>query len=134
MCIWMWLCCGCLPLLGLMIGLVFCFPVCVLWTIGMSAISIVMVPPLFFNVYRAIIQTKRWGINIKVRAVRCVLSSLSLTLALRCVCVRARQVVAFILAPIPILLWPFVVIFCSVIAGFWCVAGARFVCALLCAH
>eukprot|EP01105_Mastigella_eilhardi_P020235 TRINITY_DN47_c0_g1_i7.p1 TRINITY_DN47_c0_g1~~TRINITY_DN47_c0_g1_i7.p1 ORF type:complete len:316 (+),score=98.28 TRINITY_DN47_c0_g1_i7:118-1065(+) len=92
-CFWStFLCCGCLPILGLLVGAVLCLPVALLWFVCNTAVAIATLPRTLYYTYYTLLTTQRLGPNIKVAG------ALSLWL--------------------PVLLWPPIVALCSLLAGF----------------
>jgi len=91
--IWALCCCGCLPIIGLIKGLIVVIPVSILSVFGFTGIALVLLPHDIVYTYRALIKTSIIGINLKI--------------------------LAFLLLPIALVAWPVLVLFVSCCFGFF---------------
>ena len=63
--LWILCCCGCLPVLGMIKGIIIVFPIFLISLIGFTGVAIVLLPHDVFLTYKAICKTSIIGINIK---------------------------------------------------------------------
>jgi len=89
--LWICCCCGCLPLIGLIKGAILCVPILIIHFIPCTLIALVLLPHDIFYTYYTILATKKLGRNIKVLAV--------------------------LLLPLPLFLWPPCVLLLTIIIG-----------------
>lgn len=91
---WLWVicCCGCLPIIGLVKGLICAGPVALIYMLGCTFTAIIMLPHDIYYTYYTILSTKKIGPNLTI--------------------------LGLLLLPIPLLIWPVLVLLCSTISGF----------------
>ena len=89
--IWVCFCCGCLPIIGLIKGVIVVSPILILSFLGITGSAIVLLPHDIFLTYRALIKTSLIGINLKL--------------------------MGMLLLPIAFVFWPVLVIFGSIFFG-----------------
>ena len=90
-CMWIYCCCGCLPILGLIKGLIIVGPILIISLIGFTGVAIILLPHDIFLTYKSLIKTHMIGINLKL--------------------------MGMLLLPIALLSWPILVIFVSSVFG-----------------
>jgi len=90
--IWALCCCGCLPIIGFIKGIIIAIPVTILSIFGFTGSAITLLPHDIFFTYRVLIKTSIIGINLKI--------------------------LAFLLLPIALVSWPILVLFSSCFIGF----------------
>ena len=90
-CIWVFCCCGCLPILGLIKGLIIVGPIFIISLIGFTGVAIILLPHDIFLTYKSLLKTGLIGINLKL--------------------------MAMLLLPIALLSWPILVMFVGSILG-----------------
>jgi len=88
---WIFCCCGCLPIIGLIKGLIIFIPISIYSLVGFTGIAIVLLPHDIYYTYRALAKTSIIGINLKI--------------------------FGMILLPIALLGWPLLVAFSSCMYG-----------------
>jgi hypothetical protein len=88
---WVFFCCGGLPILGIIKGIIIVVPIFIITFIGFTGISILFLPHDIFLTYRAISKTSIIGIKLKI--------------------------LTMLLLPIALISWPFLVAFLSSILG-----------------
>jgi len=89
--LWVFLCCGGLPILGFIKGLIIVGPIFIISLIGFTGIAIILLPHDIFLTYKAICKTSIIGINLKI--------------------------LTMLLLPIALISWPFLVAFVGSIVG-----------------
>ena len=89
--IWVACCCGCLPILGLIKGILVVGPNLLISLIGFTGISIILLPHDIFLTYKAACKTSIIGINLKI--------------------------MTMLLLPIALFSWPIFVVFASSLYG-----------------
>ncbi len=99
--LWIACCCGCLPIVGLIKGLIWCGPVSIIGTLHNTLIALLHWPFHFFSITRALIKSRRIGPNLTFLSV--------------------------LLAPIPLLIWPALCAIISFIAAFVWSFGIAFI-------
>ena len=67
--LWILCCCGCLPVLGMIKGIIIVFPIFLISLIGFTGVAIVLLPHDVFLTYKAICKTSIIGINIKIMTI-----------------------------------------------------------------
>ena len=90
-CMWICCCCGCLPILGLIKGLIIVGPILIISLIGFTGVAIILLPHDIFLTYKSLLKTHMIGINLKL--------------------------MGMLLLPIALLSWPILVIFVSSVFG-----------------
>ena len=90
---WVCCCCGCLPIIGLIKGAILVGPILVTSIISFTGCAIILLPHDIFLSYKALIKTSLIGINLKI--------------------------MGMLLLPIAIAFWPVLVIFGSILFGFF---------------
>ena len=90
-CIWVFCCCGCLPILGLIKGLIIVGPIFIISLIGFTGVAIILLPHDIFLTYKSLLKTGLIGINLKL--------------------------MGMLLLPIALLSWPILVMFVGSILG-----------------
>ena len=65
-CIWVFCCCGCLPILGLIKGLIIVGPIFIISLIGFTGVAIILLPHDIFLTYKSLLKTGLIGINLKL--------------------------------------------------------------------
>ncbi len=63
---WVCCCCGCLPIIGLIKGVIVVGPILIISFIGITGCAIVLLPHDIFLTYKALIKTSLIGINLKI--------------------------------------------------------------------
>jgi hypothetical protein len=91
-CLWVFCCCGFLPILGIIKGIIIVGPITLINIIGVTGIAIILLPYDIFLSYRALCKTSIIGINLKI--------------------------FSLLLLPIPLFLWPILVLVGSCFGGF----------------
>lgn len=66
--IWVCCCCGCLPLLGIIKGIIIVVPIFIISLLGFTGAAIILLPHDIFLTYKALCKTSVIGINIKIMA------------------------------------------------------------------
>lgn len=89
--LWILCCCGGLPIIGLIKGLLTCIPIAVGSCIGATVIAVIMLPHDVYFTYYTILKANQLGPNITA--------------------------LAMLLLPIPLALWPVLVSICSLVGG-----------------
>ena len=92
-CLWIFFCCGGLPILGIIKGIIIVGPIFVISLFGFSGIAFVLLPLDIFFTYKAICKTSIIGINLKILII--------------------------LLLPIIFISWPFLVLIGGSIFGFF---------------
>ena len=92
-CLWIFFCCGGLPILGIIKGIIIVGPIFVISLFGFSGIAFVLLPLDIFLTYKAICKTSIIGINLKILII--------------------------LLLPIAFISWPFLVVIGGSIFGFF---------------
>jgi hypothetical protein len=90
-CIWVFCCCGCLPILGLIKGLIIVGPIFIISLFGFTGVAIILLPHDIFLTYKSLLKTGLIGINLKL--------------------------MGMLLLPIALLSWPILVMFVGSILG-----------------
>ena len=90
-CLWIFCCCGCLPIIGLIKGLIIVGPIFIISLIGFTGVAIILLPHDIFLTYKSLLKTHIIGINLKI--------------------------MGMLLLPIALLSWPIIVMFVSSISG-----------------
>ena len=90
-CLWIFCCCGCLPMIGLFKGLIIVGPILIISLISFTSIAIILLPHDIFLTYKSLLKTHIIGINLKL--------------------------MGMLLLPIALLAWPILVIFVSSVFG-----------------
>ena len=90
-CLWVLCCCGCLPLIGLIKGLITVVPSTIIHAIPCFLISVILLPHDIYYTYASILRSKKIGPNITV--------------------------LGMLLLPIPLLLWPECVLIAYFLVG-----------------
>jgi len=99
--LWIFCCCGGLPIIGFIKGLIIVIPVTILSIFGFTGIALILLPHDIFLTYRALIRTSIIGKNLKVLCV--------------------------LLLPFALAGWPILVLFSSCCFGFlYSFIGATF--------
>ena len=63
---WVCCCCGCLPIIGLVKGVIIVGPILIISFFGITGSAIVLLPHDIFLTYKALIKTSLIGINLKI--------------------------------------------------------------------
>jgi hypothetical protein len=87
--LWVFCCCGCSPIFGLIKGCLNVGFAAVFFTVPCFILSIVLLPHDIYYTYKTVIQTRQLGRNLTI--------------------------LAMLLLPVPLMLWPFVVLLGSLI-------------------
>ena len=66
--IWICCCCGCLPLLGIIKGIIIVVPIFIISLFGFTGAAIILLPHDIFLTYKALCKTSVIGINLKIMA------------------------------------------------------------------
>jgi len=90
--LWLFCCCGCLPIIGFIKGLIIAIPVTILSIFGFTGIALILLPHDIVLTYRAFIKTSIIGINLKI--------------------------LSMLLLPFALAGWPILVLFSSCCFGF----------------
>ena len=90
-CLWVFCCCGCLPFLGLIKGLIVVGPIFIISLIGFTGVAIILLPHDIFLTYKSLLKTGLIGINLKI--------------------------MGMLLLPIALLSWPILVMFVGSVLG-----------------
>ena len=88
---WICCCCGCLPIIGLIKGVIVVGPILIISFLGITGCAIVLLPHDIFLTYKALIKTSLIGINLKI--------------------------LGMLLLPIALVSWPILVAFGSILFG-----------------
>ena len=67
-CIWICCCCGCLPVLGIIKGIIIVGPIFIISLFGFTGAAIILLPHDIFLTYKALCKTSVIGINLKIMA------------------------------------------------------------------
>ena len=67
-CIWICCCCGCLPVLGIIKGIIIVGPIFIISLFGYTGIAMILLPHDIFLTYKALCKTSVIGINLKIMA------------------------------------------------------------------
>ena len=65
-CLWVFCCCGCLPIIGLIKGLIIVGPIFIISLIGFTGVAIILLPHDIFLTYKSLLKTRIIGINLKI--------------------------------------------------------------------
>jgi len=90
--LWLLCCCGCLPIIGFIKGLIIAIPVSIMSIFGFTGIALILLPHDIVLTYRAFIKTSIIGINLKI--------------------------LSMLLLPFALAGWPILVLFSSCCLGF----------------
>ena len=91
--LWIFCCCGGLPLLGIIKGIIIVIPILLISTFGFTWVAIILLPHDIVLTYRALFKTSIIGINLKI--------------------------LGMLILPIALIAWPIFVFFISYIFGFF---------------
>ena len=67
-CLWICCCCGCLPILGIIKGIIIVGPIFIISLFGFTGAAIILLPHDIFLTYKALCKTSVIGINLKIMA------------------------------------------------------------------
>lgn len=90
-CLWVFCCCGCLPILGIIKGIIVVCPIIIISVFGLTGVAIILLPHDIILTYKAICKTSIIGINLKI--------------------------LAMLLLPIALISWPIFIAFLSSLYG-----------------
>ncbi len=65
-CLWIFCCCGCLPIIGIIKGTIIVAPIFIISLLGFTGVAIILLPHDIFLTYKAICKTSIIGINLKI--------------------------------------------------------------------
>lgn len=88
---WVCCCCGCLPIIGFIKGVIVVGPIVILSLFGIEGSALILLPHDIFLTYKALIKTSLIGINLKILGI--------------------------LLLPIALVSWPILVAFGSILFG-----------------
>lgn len=63
--VWVACCCGGLPVIGIAKGLMTCVPLCVYFTVGVAAITLIWLPHSVWYTYKTMLYVRRLGPNLR---------------------------------------------------------------------
>lgn len=92
-CGWIICCCGCLPILGIIKGIIIVGPIFIICLFSFTGISLILLLHDLFLTYKALVKTSIIGINLKI--------------------------LLMLLVPIAIFSWPVIVLVGSILFGFF---------------